>query len=169
MSMPRDLKDFIVFVDGEQKGECVSGQAPKLSYKVDEFIGGGMAGPVDIDQHLEKLSCEWSARGFELSAFEQFGKRKLGAIGLRFVGAYQQADTEAVDSVEHIMRGTHKEIDGGDMKRGESGTTKIMSSLTLYELRINGAEVIHIDMISGVERYAGVDIRSPIRQALGIQ
>jgi uncharacterized protein len=166
MSLPRDLKDYLVYVDGEQKGECVSGQAPKLAYKVDEWIGGGMAGPISIDQHLEKMSCEWSARGIELASYQQFGKRKLGAVGLRFVGAYQQPDTGAVDSVEHIMRGNHSEVDSGDMKRGEPGTTKIMSTLTSYELRVNDVEIVHIDLIAGVERYGGKDIRSAIRSAL---
>jgi uncharacterized protein len=168
MSLPRDLKDYVVFSDGVQIGECESGQAPKLSYKVEEWIGGGMAGPVEIDQHLEKLGCEWATRGFSIPAFKQFGHRRLGAIGLRFVGAFQRADTSAVDSVEHIMRGTHREIDGGDMKRGDNGNTKVMSSLTIYEMRINDEEVIHIDLINGVERYNGIDVRADIRQALGV-
>lgn len=166
MSLPRDLTDFAVYVEGEFKGNCAGGQAPKLSYKVEEWIGGGMAGPVSIDQHLEKLTSEWSARGFDLSAYQSFGKRKLGAVGLRFAGAVQQADTGAVDSVEHIMRGNHSEVDSGDMKRGEPGTTKIMSNLTVYELRVNDVEIVHIDLISGVERYNGTDIRAAIRAAL---
>jgi uncharacterized protein len=168
MSMPRDLKDFMVYVDGEYAGECESGSAPKLSYKVEEWIGGGMAGPVEIDQHLEKLSCEWSPRGFKLSAYAQMGRRNLGAIGLRFAGAYARPDTGEVDSVEHIMRGTHREIDGGELKRGAPGQTKVTSTCTTYELRVNGAEVIFVDMINGIERYDGVDVRAGIRQALGL-
>lgn len=168
MSLPNDLKDYAIYVDGEFKGECESGTAPKLSYKVEEWIGGGMAGPVDIDQHLEKLSCEWATRGFSLSPYQQFGKRELGALGLRFVGAYQKADSGEVDSVEHIMRGTHRELDSGEMKRGENGNTKISSSLTIYELRVNGKEIIHIDLINGIERYNGTDARANIRQALGL-
>ena len=166
MSLPRDLKDFMVYADGEMIGECAGGQAPKLSQKVEEWIGSGMAGPVSIDQHLEKLSNEWSLRGFGLAPYLQFGKRKLGAVGLRFVGAYQQADTGAVDSIEHIMRGNHREIDAGEMKRGDVGTTKISSELISYELRVNGVEKIHVDFLGGIERYDGVDIRADVRAAL---
>lgn len=168
MSLPRDLKDFMVYVDGEYKGECSSGTAPKLTYKVEEWIGGGMSGPVDIDQHLEKLTCEWSTRGFELSAYAQMGKRNLGALGLRFVGAYQRPEDGGVDSVEHIMRGTHREVDGGEMKRSDAGSTKIASSLTHYELHVNGREVVYIDLLNGVERYDGHDVRGDIRAALGL-
>lgn len=168
MSLPRDLKDYLVFIEGTQRGECSEGNAPKLSYKVEEWIGGGMAGPIDIDQHLEKLTCDWSLRGFLGDVYEQFGKRNLGALGIRFVGAYQRPDTGAVDQIEHIMRGTHREIDPGGSKRGDTGTVKISSSLTIYELRVNGEEMVHIDLINGIERYNGTDIRADIRQALGL-
>lgn len=168
MSLPRDLKDYAVYVDGEYQGEAESGTAPKLSYKAEEWIGSGMAGPVDIDQHLEKLTCEWMARGFSIPAFSQFGKRSLGAIGLRFAGAYQRGDSGDVDSVEHIMRGNHREVESPEHKRGAPGNTKITSSLTMYELRINDEEIIHIDLINGIERYNGNDVRSDIRQAIGL-
>lgn len=167
MALPRDLRDFAIYVEGAFQGEATSGMAPKLTMKVEEWIGGGMAGPIEIDQHLEKLTCEWAARGFEQEAFSQFGLRGLGAIGLRFAGAYVNPVTGNVDSVEHIMRGTHKEIDVGELKRSEAGSTKIMSTLTSYELQINGVELVFIDLINGIERYNGLDVRSAIRQAIG--
>lgn len=168
MALPRDLKDYALYVEGDFVGDAESGTAPKLTYKVEEWIGGGMSGPIEIDQHLEKLTCEWMVRGFSPSAYAQYGTRSLGGLGLRFSGAYQQPDTGEVDSIEHIMRGTHRELESPEHKRGSPGQTKVVSTLTIYELRINDEEIIHIDLINGIERYNGTDIRSDIRQAIGL-
>lgn len=168
MSLPRTLRDFGIFEDGEFIGEGVMARLPKLAYKTEEWIGGGMAAPVEIRDHLEKLDCEWEAKGFLALPFKQLGKDRLGAIGLRFVGAFDDPDSGAVDSVEVELRGNHKEVEGGEFKRGEGGNTKVMSALTTYKLSLNGKELVFIDVINGVERFDGKDIRAPLREALGL-
>ncbi len=168
MSMLKELRDFAIFVEGEQKGQGDEARLPKLAFATDEWIGPGMAAPTEIRQHLEKMDCEWTARGFELAAYQQMGVNTLGGLGLRFVGAMQRPDTAEVDSVEFEMRGQHKEIDGGSFKRKEPGQTKVMSTLTQARLSINGEEVYFIDAIAGIARFNGTDIYSNIRQALGI-
>ena len=168
MSLPKTLRDFAIYNDGVFVGEGESAKLPKIAYKTEEWIGGGMSAPVEIRDHLEKLDCEWSTKGFDVTPYTQLGQENLGSIGLRFVGAYQAPDTGDVDSVEIVMRGTHKEVEGSELKRGEQGSTKVMSTLTTYQLLLNGEEKIFIDTINGVERYGGKDVRSNIRQALGI-
>jgi uncharacterized protein len=168
MALPRDLRDFAIFVDGEgYKGQGMTARLPELSYKTEEWIGAGMSAPVEIDSHLEKLDCEWSARGFDVGSYRQFGERRLGGLGLRFVGAYRDPETNALLHVEAIMRGTHKKIDGASFKRGEPGETKTMSTLTFYRLEINGEEAVEIDTINGTERYFGTDVRSDLREIIG--
>jgi len=166
MSIPNDLKDFALFMEGNFLGNADSGKPPKLTYKVEEWIGGGMAGPVDIDHHLEKLEAEFTCRGFQL--IEAFGNRRIGGTGLRFVGSYQDDSTGLVTKVEHIMRGKFLENTPGDLKRGDPSNQAVKANLSIYELHINDQEVIFIDLINGVERYNGNDVRSDIRQALGI-
>ena len=168
MALPTDLKDFALFAEGNFIGDCTMTRAPKAVRKVEEWIGGGMAGPVEIADHLEKLDCEFETRGFTLAAFEQFGIRELGGVGLRFVGAHQQGNDGAVVQVEHTIRGTYKELEAGEHKRGEQGSTKVVASVTIWTLTVDGREILHIDMLQGIERYNGVDARAEVRSALGI-
>jgi uncharacterized protein len=168
MSLPSTLRDFAIFNEGEFIGEGEMARLPKLAYKTEEWIGGGMSAPVEIRDHLEKMDCEWETKGFVPLPFKQLGDENLGAIGLRFVGAYHQPDTGTVDSVEVELRGTHKEVESGQLKRGEQGSTKVMSTLTTYKLSVNGQELVFIDAINGVERFNGKDIRAPLREALGL-
>lgn len=168
MSLPLDLKDYALFVEGDYLGETNMTRLPKLAYKVEEWIGSGMSGPIEIDQHLEKMDCEWETRGFSLDAYEQFGVRELGGLGLSFRGAYQRGNDGDVTTVEWLVRGQHRELEGGENKRGENGTTKVVTSIVTVTLLVNDQEKIHVDMLAGVERYNGVDKRSGLRDALGI-
>jgi uncharacterized protein len=168
MSFPRTLRDFAIFNEGEFIGEGDMARLPKIAYKTEEWIGGGMSAPVEIRDHLEKMDCEWETKGFLELPFKQMGSERLGSIGLRFVGAYYQSDSGTVDSVEVEIRGTHKEVDGGQLKRGEQNSTKVMSTLTTYKLSVNGVELIFIDALNGIERYDGKDIRNPLREAIGL-
>jgi uncharacterized protein len=167
MSLLKELRDFGIFVDGVYKGHGDSARLPKIAYSTDEWIGPGMSAPVEIRQNLEKIDCEWSARGLEIAAYEQMGINTLGGLGLRFEGAYQNPNTGDVENVEFEMRGQHKEIDGGEFKRKEPGSTKIMSTLTQAKLTINGKEIYFIDALAGISRFGGVDTNSAIRQATG--
>ncbi|MBH9537908.1 phage major tail tube protein [Novosphingopyxis sp. YJ-S2-01] len=168
MSLPTDLKDFALFADGRFVGEATMSRAPKLSRKMEEWIAGGMAAPIEVNQHLEKIDCEYETRGFSIASFEQFGITGLGDLGLRFVGAYQQGNDGAVTQVEHVIRGNHKELEAGEHKRGENGSTKVSCAITVYTLLVDDREVIHVDKLAGIERYNGTDVRAPIRAALGL-
>lgn len=164
MSFPAILRDYAIFNEGVYVGEGDTARVPKLAYKTEEWIGSGMPAPVEIDDHLEKLECEWSTKGFYDLPFLQFGERRLSGIGLRFVGHYQEPDTGAVDLIEVEIRGRHKEIDLGEFKRQDQGGTKVMSSLVSYKLLKNSRELIFVDTLSRIERYDGKDIINPIRQ-----
>jgi uncharacterized protein len=148
--------------------EGESATLPDLEYKTDEWIGAGMSAPVEIRDHLEKLTCEWSYKGFLDSPFADFGEENLGGLGLVFIGAYESPEDGRVYNVTTSLRGNHKKIQPGELKRGEQGSGKVMSTLTTYQLLKDNEEKVFIDVINGIERYNGKDIRSNIRQALGI-
>lgn len=168
MSLPFDLKDYALFANGDYIGETNMTRLPKLSRKVEEWIGSGMSGPVEITQHLEKIDVEYETRGFSLDAFDQFGTTELGGLGLSFRGAHQRGNDGDVTTVEWIVRGTHKEVEAGEHKRGENGSTKVSTSVTTLTLLVNDQEKIHVDLLNGIERYNGNDVRSAIRSAIGL-
>jgi P2 family phage contractile tail tube protein len=169
MSLPRVLKNFIVFNDGNAYlGEVPEATPPKLSRKMEEYRAGGMNGPVSLDLGMEALEFEWTAAGYMKSLFTQWGAPTHDAVLLRLNGAVQADDTGEVQAVELVMRGRHKEIDYGNAKAGEKTEIKVKSALSYYKLVIDGEVVMEIDFVNMIEIVGGVDRMAQIRQALGL-
>ena len=54
MAVPKHLRFFTLFVDGENEvGKVTSVTLPKLTRKTDSYRGGGMMGAVSIDLGLD--------------------------------------------------------------------------------------------------------------------
>lgn len=168
MALPRKLKHFNVFYNGEEFfGEATEITLPKLTTKVEEYRGGGMIGPVDIDLGLEKIELEHSYGGLMYQIFKDFGIAKVDGVMLRFSGSYQRDDTAAVDAVEVVVRGRHQEIDPGSAKAGDDTEFKIKSSISYYKLEVNGKPLIEIDQVNFIFTVDGVDRLVEHRAAIG--
>ena len=160
MALPKKLKALNLFNNGESYlGQVVEVKLPTLSRKMEEYRGGGMNGPVDIDFGQEKIELEWKCGGMMRSVLNQYGAISHSAVQLRFAGAYQRDDSGAVDAVEFVVRGRHKEIDPGTGKSGDDTEFAVKTSASYYKLMINGSTVIEI--------VNGVDLLAPHRRAIG--
>ncbi|MDR3429692.1 phage major tail tube protein [Silvimonas sp.] len=169
MGMPRKLKNMNLFNDGiSYMGEIAEVQLPKLSRKLEDWRGGGMNAPVDVDLGMEKIELEWTCGGLMRQVFEQFGTTTVGGVLLRFAGSYQRDDTADVDAVEVVIRGRHKEIDPGKAKGGDDTEFKVTSAVSYYKLTINGTVVIEIDILNMIEMVNGVDRLGEQRKAIGL-
>ena len=168
MGLPSKLKDMNIFNEGESYlGLCSTVTLPKLSRAMEDYKGGGMSGPVKVDNGNEAMQLEWTVGGMALQVFKQYGATQVDGVQLRFAGAYQRQDTGAVDAVEVVVRGRHQEIDMGDQEPGEDSETKIVTPLAYYKLTVNGAVIIELDFLRGIEIVDGVDRTLAIRQAIG--
>jgi P2 family phage contractile tail tube protein len=169
MGLPSVLKNFNVFNDGNSyMGLAEEVKLPKLARKMDDFRGGGMNGPVEIDLGQDKLELEFTCGGIVKQVFEQYGTCKVDGVMLRFAGAYQRDDTCAVQALEIVVRGRHKEIDMGDAKAGDKGKFVVKSTLTYYKLTIDNEEVIEIDILNMIEKVGGKDRLEEQRKAIGL-
>lgn len=169
MSLPRKLKNFILFNDGNAYlGEVPEASPPKLSRKMEEYRAGGMNGPIQLDHGMEAMEMEWTAAGYMRTLFAQWGATTHDAVLLRFAGALQADDTGDVTSVEITVRGRHQEIDFGTAKAGENTEIKVKSALSYYKLVMDGVTVIEIDMVNMIEVVNGVDRLQQTRLALGL-
>ncbi len=93
MALPAKLKNFNLFNEGQNYiGQVEEIVLPKLTAKMEEWRGGGMDVPVDIDFGMEKMTMEWTVGGFDPQVFRQFGSMTHGSFGLRFAGAVQSDD-----------------------------------------------------------------------------
>lgn len=169
MSLPRKLKNFNLFGDGESfVGLVPEITLPKLARKTEEYRAGGMPGPVQSAMGLEGLELQWTLGGFDRRLFSQWATTASAGVLLRFAGALQDDNTGGISSLEIIVRGFHKESDFGSAKPGEKTEIKVTSALSYYKLSIDGTPLIEIDMVNMIEIVDGIDLAAPERLALGL-
>lgn len=166
--LPHKLKNMNLFNDANSYlGLVGEVTLPKIVHAMEDWRGGGMIGPIKIDNGLEALEFEWTLGGHDTIAVRQMGLTRHDGALLRFLGAYQSDTVGAVTAVEAVIRGRHQEIDFGSQKPGEDTELKVKTVCSFYELRSNGAELLYIDMLRSIYRVGGVDRYAQIRAAIG--
>lgn len=169
MALPRKLKNFLLFNDGENYiGQIAAVTLPKLSRKLEDWRGGGMDGATQADMGQENIELQFTGGGVLDTALKQYGVTKVDGCQLRFAGAYQRDDTGDVDAVEVVVRGRHKEIDFGESKPGENTEHKYTTACSYYKLTFAGRVLIEIDLLNMIFIVDGVDRLAEQRRALGI-
>lgn len=169
MSLPRKLKNFIVFNDGTiYMGQVPEADLPSLTRKMEEYRGGGMNGPIKLDQGMEGMEFNWTLAGFERSLIAQWGTLSHNGVLLRFAGAIQSDDEPIAHALEVVMRGRHEEMTFGTAKAGDNTQIKVKSALSYYKLSIDGEVLIEIDFVNMIENIAGEDRLAATRLALAL-
>ncbi|WP_276681487.1 phage major tail tube protein [Thalassolituus oleivorans] len=169
MALPRKLKFYQLSADGKGYLHDVPELTlPKLARKMVDYMSGGMDSPIKSDMGGEPMTMDWTCAGMLPEVFGQFAAQKHDAIGLRFSGAYQSDDSEAVQTVEISVRGRHSEIDSGTAKRGEDTAIKVTSELSYYKLTVDAKVWLEIDVINMVYIVDGKDLYADHRTALGL-
>ncbi|MBO9710683.1 MAG: phage major tail tube protein [Caulobacter sp.] len=165
--LPAKLRDMNILQDGVSfRGVATEVTPPKLTKKMESYRHG--LGNLKLFDGLEDLDMEWTASGFSLEPYKAFGNTSIDGVQLRFVGAYQNPQTNAVQAVEITVRGQHEEIDAGNQKVGDEGSTKIKTACSYYKLTVDNVDVIEIDILNSVFVAFGEDVYANIRQAIGI-
>lgn len=158
MGYARKLKNLNAFVDGDSYlGIVAEFGEPKLAIATDDWRGGGMLGPIKIDNGLEAMEAEITMGGHEVRLFRKFGTTRADGVRVRLVGAYQAEDGSRAQAVESYIGGRFSEIDPGKSKAGDGTEHKYKVPLTYYRRVVDGVDVIEIDMIAGVFIVDGVD------------
>ena len=157
-----------LFIDGRgYAGNVEELTLPKLTLKTEEFRGGGMDAPIEIDMGMEKLECDFTLTRFDKQVLKLFGVVPGKLIPLTVRGALVSVSGEQV-SVIVTMQGIIREMELGSWKPGEKATLKFMVGLSYYKL-VQGGEIIHeIDIPNMVRTIGGVDQLAAMRIALGI-
>ena len=169
MGLPRKLKNFALFVDGENyMGEVPEVTLPTLTRQMDDYRGGGMNMPVKLDFGMEGMEAEIKAAGWFGGLLATWGTPRADGAMLRFAGALQPDDTGAVTACEAVLRGRFSEFDPGSAKAGEGTELKYKFALSYYKLTINGENLIEIDVVNMVETVNGTDRLAEVRAALGV-
>ena len=166
--IPEVLRNFSCFIDGRgMAGKCTEVQPPKVTVKTEEFRGGGMEGPIDVDMGLEKMEAMFTLSSFEPEVLALWGVSSGSPIAAEFRGAFQ-SETGAVRAAIINVRGTLTELDPGSWKAGDNAELKGKISVRAYKCTVDGQVAHDIDMVAGTRIINGVDQSQAIREALGL-
>lgn len=169
MGLPKKLKNFNLFINGTSyMGEVTEVTLPKLSRKMEEYLAGGMSGPVEVDLGNEKLEMQWKAGGLLVDVIKQYGVTTHNGVQLRFAGAFQNDDIEGTTAVEVLVSGRHKEIDMGSAKVGDDTEHQYTTNCSYYKLEVDGETLLEIDFVNCVLIVGGEDRMASIRAAIGL-
>lgn len=161
-------KNFNMFVDGRgYAGKVEEYNPPKLTLVTEEFRAGGMDMPIDLTLGMEKMTCDWSMKSYDLDVLSLFGVKEGAVVPVTVREALESFDG-TVTPVIRSMRGKITEIDEGTSKPGEAATLKITMSLTYYKMTHGGRVIHEVDAENMVRIINGVDVLRDIANALGM-
>jgi hypothetical protein len=168
MALPKILKDYTAFADGYgYLGKVPELEPPKIVKKMEEYIGGGMAGPVDIFMgEVEKMTASMTLAEYDPQNIKLFGITNGSEVAVTFRGGMEGGgDTWPVII---NMRGEYQELDPGSWKKGENAQLKASFSLSYVKITVNDKELVEIDAANGILKIDGKDLRAKINAALGV-
>jgi P2 family phage contractile tail tube protein len=165
--IPRVLKNFNLFVDGSGlAGTIDTITLPSITVKMEEFRGGGMDAPVELDMGMEKLEGSF--------VLAEYNEDVIGLVALAGAdkqltarGAMQR-DGEAVVPVVVNMTGGIKQLETGDWKAGDMGKATFQYTLRYYKLTIDGKVILEVDKVNMKRVINGQDQMAAIRTAIGV-
>lgn len=165
---PKIVRNFNLYVDGvNYAGRVAEVTLPKLAIKTEEFRGGGMDAPIEVDMGMEKIEVAFTIAEHDPRLYRQFGLVDGNSVALTLRGALQDDAEQAVPMVISL-RGMYREIDGGAFKAGEMGEIKVTVTCRYYRLRIGDRDLVELDIENMRRVIDGIDQMASIREALGL-
>ena len=165
--LPEYLRALNLFVDGKgYAGRVEEVTLPKLAVKSEEYRGGGMDAPVEIDLGMEKLECDFTINEYDPALFQAFGLVPGNLVPVTMRGAFDNDGT--IKPVVVNLEGHWREIDMGSWKAGEKATLKVSMALRSYKLEIDGTQAVEIDVVNMKRKLNGNDLLADVRGAIGL-
>lgn len=164
--LPSVLVDMNAFFkDQSYAGLCNTVTLPKVVTKTIDQTMAGVAGDIERDVgKLEKLECEVTITDYSGTVIGLVGSRDSRDEVFTLRGAVDVDGT--IKTVIVRQQGFWKSVEFNEWKPESEATTKFAIAVEMFELEIDGTEVIHIDKMNNVFRINGVDRNEAIRTAL---
>ncbi len=157
MAVNMVLRKFVIFCDGFGKvGDCEAATLPSLKIKTEEFRGGGMDTPVEVDLGTEKVEFKFTMTSVDDQVIEKFGlyPGQSKAFTLRGSLASQNGETA---NVVCNLRGVIKTIDWKEYKAGDKATVDFEVACDYYKLSKGDRVMIELDVENVKRIIGGVD------------
>lgn len=162
------LKNCTMAIDGRgYAGRVKTVTLPKLTVKTEEFRGGGMDAPIEIDMGMEKLEFSGTLSSVDPDLLRGWGLAHGQSPSITVRGALE-SEFGASSRVEARLSGRIAEVDHGDWTPGEAAELKFRMAVARYEYRQDGELIHRIDAQNMIRIIDGVDRLTEQRRALGI-
>jgi P2 family phage contractile tail tube protein len=167
MQLPQILRNMNLYVNGRSHAGVIGElMLPKLKLKTEDFQGGGMDAPIEIEVGMEKLEASATIHEYDAATYAMFGLTDGNQVNITARGALTQGDQ--VVPIVVVMHGSWNEIDPGTWKVGQKVEQKISMNLKYYSLSINNLPVVLIDIPNMKRVIGGVDALAEIKAAIGL-
>lgn len=168
MALPRILRNFSLYVDGiGYAGRVTEATPPSLAIQTEDFRGGGMDAPAQIDMGMDPLELSFTLAEYHPRILRQFGLLNQNAVQVALRGA-MMANGEAARPIVINGTGHFREFDPGSFAAGEVTEAEFTMGLRYYKLTIDGSVIHEIDVENMTRIINGVDQLASIRTAIGI-
>nr|WP_314269824.1 phage major tail tube protein [uncultured Kingella sp.] len=168
MHLPRILKGFNAFINGEDKyGIVVDISRPKISRKTEDYTPGGSMTEITAAHGFDKLEMEITAKGYEADILKSMSST-IGGTLIRYQGALQREDGAEYQILKGEARGRINEADPGSDKQGDGGEHKFKIALVFWKETLDGENIVEIDVFGNKAVFGGKDERAGLRRALGL-
>lgn len=162
------LKYLNLFVDGRgHAGKIEEYSPPDLSIATEEFRGGGMDAPIDIDMGQEKMTCSFVLTSYDRDVLSLWGVKSGAPVQLTARGSLESLDGAAT-AVIHNMTGKLISVARGTWGSGNKPSLTIGMSLRYYREVHGGVVVNELDAVNMVRIANGVDQLAAHRANIGI-
>jgi P2 family phage contractile tail tube protein len=168
MAVNNILRKFVCFVDGFGKlGDCEAATLPVLTVKTEEYRGGGMDTPVEVDLGTEKLEFKFTMTSVDDQVIEKWGLAPGQQKQFTLRGSLASSAGEVANVVAN-MRGIIKNIDFQEFKPGDKMSVEFQVALDYYKLSKGDRVMIEIDIENVKRIVGGVDQLNNDRINLGL-
>ncbi|BAM87692.1 phage major tail tube protein [Bradyrhizobium oligotrophicum S58] len=166
--IPRVLRNFNTFVNGTGwAGRVAEVELPDFQVKTEEYRGGGMDAPVELDMGLEVMTAKFTFGEYNTQILGLFGNMDGNAARVQLRGALQRDGETAVAMVVDL-HGGFKGNTLGSWKAGDMTQNEAEMSLRYVKVQIGDTVAIEIDVDNMIRIVNGVDQLASIRAAMGI-
>jgi len=165
IQLPRVIEDLNAHVDGiGYAGRIDTIQLPQLQLNTEEYQGGGLDAPVDIELGMSKPEVQLTFTDVDPAL-----KRKLAMERIQVVArGAARAQGQILEQVKVTMFGIWKSVDQGSWEKGSKNSQTYTCGLVYYREEQAGQELVEIDTLRHIRRIGGVDQLAEQRRALGL-
>lgn len=161
------LRNFTLFFDGQgYAGKVEDYTPPVLATKTEEFRGGGMDAPIDIDLGQEIMKVSWKLLEYSEAALTTWGLTVGSRKNLTFRGSLMTANG-AIPIIDNLRVAVRK-VDEGTLSSGQKSSISYEATVLSLKRQMNGKTLWDIDVENHVRIIGGVDQLAKEREHLGI-